>query len=211
MGNCSGPVHSWLHTAASDSMVAQQESSALVALIEFLDTHEEALAKLAREVVQASRAKGAPNDALRNIHPSELLAQARTNVQGRPWGDGPVPWHIARMRRLFEAHVKAVATHAPVRVIFKRDPPTHVVVATSEEDAVRAAAKPSPEATPAVRVADEANIATIPDLVGAIESTVLDATYDSFLAMFTAKVERLDRTVHWVGEVLGMAQYVDAQ
>jgi hypothetical protein len=40
---------------------------------------------------------------------------------------------------------------------------------------------------------------------------VLDAAYDSFLAMFTAKVERLERTVQWVGDVLGMGQDVDAQ
>jgi hypothetical protein len=184
----------------------------LIALIEFLDTHEEALAALAEEVVQASRAKSSSNEALGNIHASELLAQGRTNVQSRPWGDGPVSWHLSRMRRLFEAHVKAVATHAPVRVIFKRDPPTQVVAATSDEASVEIVSKPALGVTPTVTAAlDEANIATIPDFAREIESMVLDAAYDSFLAMFTAKVERLERTVQWVGDVLGMGQDVDAQ
>jgi hypothetical protein len=39
----------------------------------------------------------------------------------------------------------------------------------------------------------------------------LDTDYDRFLAMFAAKVERLDRTVEWVGEVLGMGQDVEVR
>jgi hypothetical protein len=77
---------------------------------------------------------------------------------------------------------------------------------------VEIVSKPALGVTPTVTAAlDEANIATIPDFAREIESMVLDAAYDSFLAMFTAKVERLDRTVQWVGDVLGMGQDVDAQ
>ncbi|MAF10492.1 hypothetical protein CMK11_08570 [Candidatus Poribacteria bacterium] len=184
----------------------------MIALIEFLETHEEALEALANEVVQASRAKSAPNEALGNLHVSELVAQVRTNVQSRPWGDGPASWHLARIRRLFEAQVKAAATHAPVRVIFKRDPPAHVVAATSEEANIATATKPPMEVARTVASTSAgANIATIPDLAREMESTVLDTDYDRFLAMFAAKVERLDRTVEWVGEVLGMGQDVEVR
>jgi hypothetical protein len=192
-------------------MVAQQESSHLIGLIEFLGTHEDTLSKLAEDVLRDSRAKGASSHAPGSVSASELLVQARENVQSAPWGDGPASWHLARMRRLFEAHVKAVATRAPVRVIFKRNLPTHVVATTPAADGVATDSEPSLAGDPPVAAASgKAIIATVPDLVGAIESAVLDATYDSFLAMFTAKVERLARTVHWVGEVLGMAQDVDA-
>ena len=180
-------------------------------LTEFLDTHEQALTELAVEVVRDSRTKGSSFAKPWTLYVPELLAQARENVESLPWGDGPASWHLSRMRKLFEAHVQAVATRDPVRVMFKRDPPTHVVVAMPAEEELAPPPDLPRQAEPTVPAAsDEDNIATPLDGFQAIESTVSNADYDRLLAMFTAKVERLDRTVHWVGEALGIGQDVDA-